>query len=808
MNKDSLSRSADIGRVVREDIQQILDEKDKTSVLKLEPTYRSVLNQPERVAISSASAIPPTEITSVTAESSFYSFVVNLPRPALNVDNLQLLSANIPQAQVSIPDDSLVFWYYRLQTQNFQWFPWQNELIYEPGDRVTFESNNYECLANTTFDNPVVGVYWKLLPKQKFESPNLFNLFCVRLLPSYYKKEMIVNATTYGYNQTFNSYEELEVELVKACDNPDLAISFLSGAFVANTLQFINPTQSYLPHVAGDISILYDSQANKFAMKGNNVLNQYTILYWNDATIYQPQTLVKYGDPEIIYINVFTEPAGRAPASYTGESWIEYTYTETTTWNTYLAAGYNDPNIIKLQGEITTLDWNKYHLFLPGDEGILYKDAPWRARKLTRGTSPPDYIFNTASRYSVGDIVWDEDLGHTYECIEDVEPGGEIWDASKKYYLDDIVTWTDDYEYQAATNYIPVGWSPFDGPLDIPTWNYEQFNPGDIVTDPSFSPSSTNWICTAQTTGLNPLDYPEYTSFDYYIVGDFVRFVPDPFNPPFNLIVYKALDENHYQSPYEYPSRWERQDTVLPPEQAPAYWQSIPTIPEEPWEQIADSRAPPNEDYWSEIYNPWESVDSIGHTSGLAFISKRFDMPYLGNTGQPYSYPQNQQNNQTLNRRLGFTWNGLNMVLPFESIERFSLGNLITLFYNRLRPIPFYWGSVVVLGLGEDYTPGDIRTYTADAFCNLVYSSVVNIYTRILGGSTTDTVRDTNLLAIVPMTCGNLGVTLFNSFIDNPLTKIDTDIYTIEVEFRTESGQPYWFSNNAVITLQLKLGYK
>ena len=71
MNRDALSRSADLGRVVREDIQQILDEKDKTSVLKLEPTYRSVFNQPERVAISSASAIPPTEITSVTAESSF-----------------------------------------------------------------------------------------------------------------------------------------------------------------------------------------------------------------------------------------------------------------------------------------------------------------------------------------------------------------------------------------------------------------------------------------------------------------------------------------------------------------------------------------------------------------------------------------------------------------------------------------------------------------------------------------------------------------------------------------------------------------
>jgi hypothetical protein len=657
MNIEALAKSRDIGKAVDQDIQQILDEVGKTSVLKLEPTFKSVFNQPERIGISSASAITPTEFTSILSESAFNSFVINLPRPALNVKNLQLLSANIPQAQVNIQDNALVFWYYRLATQNVKWRLWDDTTNYSVGNLVTNGTRNYECIAPNTNISPPNATYWKASPLQKFESPNLFNLHCVRLLPSFYKKEMIIDPTLYGYNQTFDSYEDLEAELKKACDNPDLAFTGFGEVndSIRNDLQFDPDLPGiYLPQIAGDISIFYDKKSNKFIFKGNNVnygsdieLNEFIPL-WDDETLYPPQSLVRYTAPgrtETIYSNWSAEyqfpPDNLSPKT----SWSDFVYSGATVWNTYLVAGYNDPNILTLQGETTTLDWNPYHTFLPNDVGVYYKGKRWETNRLVRGIAPPSFIWDDTTTYKIGDIVY-------YDALDEDQSG-----------------------------------------------------------------------------------------------------------------VYMALQNHSGVIPYGNPA------------------------------------------YWIESYNPWLPVEEIYET-GLNYISRKFDMPYLGNIGQPYTDTslQTTLNNQILNRVLGFTWNGANMILPFESIQNFSIGSLVTLFYNRLRPIPFYWSAVVV-GLEDPYVPGDVTTYTADAFCNLVYSSIINVYTRILGGSTTDSVRNTNLLAIVPLNCGNLGVTFTNNFIDNPLTKVDTDIYTIEFLFRTETDQPYWFSNNAILTFQLKLGY-
>ena len=97
--------------------------------------------------------------------------------------------------------------------------------------------------------------------------------------------------------------------------------------------------------------------------------------------------------------------------------------------------------------------------------------------------------------------------------------------------------------------------------------------------------------------------------------------------------------------------------------------------------------------------------------------------------------------------------------------------------------------------------------YTADGYCNLVYSSVISIYTTIIGTSTVDTQRNANLLAMIPMDCGNLGVAMVGNYIDNALTKIQGDIYSIYIELRDENGEPYYLTNNATTTLLIKLTY-
>ena len=817
MNREALSKSSDISRIVRDDIRQILDETDRTSVVKLEPTFKSVLNQPERVAISSTSAIPATEITSSVAETSFYSFAVNLPRPALNVKNIQLFSANIPQAQVCIPDDSLVFWYYRLQTQNIYWTAWNSGSTYNPGDYVTYNLNNYVCIQTTTNNIPSASpTYWDRRPDEKYESPNLFNLYCVRLLPSYYKKELLIDRATYGYNSTFNSYEELEAQLKVACENIDLAR--VRGA--VNTIVFPTDNYPYMPQIENDISLTYNAKLNKFLFEGLNVNTPFAIPDWDATTFYPSQSLVVYlGQTYYNYSAEITYPPDSEDPQ---TSWTYYPNQDNadTVWNTYLAAGYNDPNVIQLQGTEIPLYWNEYHRFLPGSRSILYKGNYWQAALTNQNTPPPIGVWNATTLYSVGDVVYYTTTDLTYTCVLAPGPPAPLWSSFKKYYLGDRMTWEDSNDYEAAFNYIPIGWSPGDGALETTTWDYQQFSPGSLVSawdyityDPSGNPVYLDWVCTAQTTGLNPFDYPLYSYAAYYAIGDRIRYMVNIFDGPYNFVVWEALESNHALSPYEAPWRWQIVATVLPPAQAPEYWQAV-TIPDPPWINLGAGKTPSNPTYWAQSYNPWIPDFQFNHFTGINAVSSDLDFNgglygnstgLLGIPGQPFinTTQQSVVNNETLNKRLGFSWTGQNMVIPFTEIQKFEYGNLITLFYNRLRPVPRYTRL-----LGLELSPADTATiYTADAFCNLVYSSVVNIYTRLLGGSTTDTIRNTNLLAIVPVTCGNLGVTLYNSYMENPLTKVDNDIYTIELEFRTESGQPYWFSNNAVITFQLKLGY-
>jgi hypothetical protein len=150
----------------------------------------------------------------------------------LDVDTIQLLTTSIPQANASIPNTAIAFWYYRL--------------------------SNY---SGTT--------------------PSLNNLYCVRLLPSYYKPEFISNPTTYGFNKTFSNYTSLATELAKSCTT-DLGYYNLE-----NYLKPI-PDGEYdnliWPFLPGEISLTYNPTYNKFQMTGNTTKLAY--IQWSGATTY------------------------------------------------------------------------------------------------------------------------------------------------------------------------------------------------------------------------------------------------------------------------------------------------------------------------------------------------------------------------------------------------------------------------------------------------------------------------------------------------------------------------------------------
>ena len=514
-------------------VSEVLKEIEEEQALKKIELYRNFVYQPDRLSISSQNALPPQTNYNSQTDNSYYNFIINLPRPLLNVKSLQLLRSSIPQCSQSISDSACVYWYYRIPTQ-------------------------LDINGDTLYT----------------ELPNINNLYCIRLLPSYYKPELIETYfPPYGYNQTFNSYTDLVIQLSYACQS-DLAYN--------NDPKNIKD----MPFIPNDIQ--FNLQNNKFQMIGNNVDTPIAFNDFNINFYYQPNNIVNYLG--INYICKTPNTIGEIPVG--SADWLEYI--QTTNFYTYLSAGYLDENVIKKQ----------------------------------------------------------------------------------------------------STSYIDV-------------WNqYTFYNTSDIV---------------------------------YY-----------------NNNRFQAVQPNQNQIPSS------------------------------------------SSNYWTNLNNSNPIIKQ-----GVNGISQQYDFELLSSIpGQPF---YNNVPNRTLNLILGFTWNGLNF--PIEQIITTNIypeGSAVPVLLNRLRPIPIY--TYTLLG-STSYPQTTTGIYTADGYCNLVFSSICSIYTSIVGSATLDTQRNTNLLSIVPMNCPNLGVSFYNNVISTELTKINNDIYSIYIELRAEDGTPYLISNNGIVTLDLKLTY-
>ena len=175
--------------------------------------------------------------------------------------------------------------------------------------------------------------------------------------------------------------------------------------------------------------------------------------------------------------------------------------------------------------------------------------------------------------------------------------------------------------------------------------------------------------------------------------------------------------------------------------------------------------------------------------------------------GQPY------QLYRTLNLRLGFTWNGVysTSIFPLDitALEQGELNaSVLAVFLNRLRPVPGYFNTALLTGPALGATsPTTTDIYTADNYANLVYTNTVSLYADFTGGSTYDSMANTQLLACVPMNASNLGVTFYNTTLYCPLTKISDQIYEIEIRMLTDTGIPYVVPNSAIVSLELALTY-
>lgn len=193
------------------------------------------------------------------------------------------------------------------------------------------------------------------------------------------------------------------------------------------------------------------------------------------------------------------------------------------------------------------------------------------------------------------------------------------------------------------------------------------------------------------------------------------------------------------------------------------------------------------------------------------FYDEYNNLPLISIPEQPYI------ENKTLSLRLGFTWNGVMPLLPVGVTTRFSPEEYsrLSIFYNRLRPIPYYNitfnGRPPTLQINDenDILPYRSDVYTADAFCNMVYSSLVKIYSNLSINGSLDTAdnQNQNILALMPINCGQFGVSFTNNFIDNSIVKVNKDINFINITMYNELDKPYYISNNGICSFVLKLTY-
>jgi hypothetical protein len=702
-------------------VKEIEEEKALNRVSAVQ-VFQSILNQPALLSISSASAI---------AEGSgdgYTGFTVNMPRPILQVKELELLTANIPLCTQNIPDTACAFWYYRLS-----------------------------------------------LYSGKYPNPN--NLFFVRLLPSYYKPEFVKDYENYGQNQTFKGYTDVAAQLGLATmqDLAQVNLTFIgSGLLPYYRIQYFN--NDY-------VRITYDAVLNKFKFAGNDGLpideqsfqlidDKYSAGTTYDVDVLVKDTVYVQGWGYLVYKSKVAGNVGNPLPVYPDDEtnfWIrEYSYegvapySATTAYKTgqfverlnvlyravtntyasqppsgnwttnpdvgndlyrFMVTGPLDPDVAFMQGT-SQRTWNPYTLYEEGDN-VVYNGITYTAFRQNIGNepfpvpNPTDNTYSPTKQYQVGDYVY---LAGT--------PG--------VYYVNILAS---------------KGISPTFGYFNNANWNFIEYD----TTRPGLPPAPRN---------------------QFYQVGDIVTYVG----------LY----------------------TTIP------FFKCIKAFPPAASLSSGDTVRYGGNEFWQATYWTTGTSSTLVPYVGLAKISADLDMlDDLGGTAvnpfpegiPPQPFTLNPK--RLLNSILGFTWNGRFTPNQFNQLyDEITVtgSSTITQLYNRLRPIPIYRQ-----GLTGTLTSGSVffdPTFTANGYANLVYTSVINIYASIAGGSTIDTVRNTNLIGTMAMNAGNLGIGFSAAYLNATLQTQDTDIYSISFSFTDEYGDPYPLTNNAVVTLTFRMGYK
>jgi len=480
-------------------------------------------------------------------------------------------------------------------------------------------------------------------------------------------------------------------------------------------------------------------------------------------------------------------------------------FTAPANWYRYLITGYEDPLVRKMQGELFNVVWNSGRTYNV-DAIVEYNGVPFIALKTNRGDEPVASViaWNSGTSYIPNDVVSYQEYIYIARANSTNQtpvlnspfwirqtpvssnPALNEWSSTTTYALYDVVSY-EGVMYQSTFSGANTGFIPSNN-VRWALRNYVDWNVGtnynvlprivlyegnlfrnnlinNRANTPAFNSSAWSFLGSPST---------DWNATLVYSVGDLATY---------GGRIFQSLVNNNLNL--------------------------IPTAQPESWEVIS-------------AVGSWAVADNPLRT-GLYGLTAEYDMtdfaldnnevylnfPY-GVGGQPY----NPAPKRLLNSILGFTWNGIFNPSQLVDIGTYDEAQLTSkqqpLLYNRLRPVPTYSTAQILEEglLGDDSgTASTSLVYTAESYANLVYSSIISIYADIVKASSVDAQGATRLLALTSMNCGNLGIAFWSNYIENPLLKVQGDIYGIFIEFRDEFGEPFVLPNSAVATLTFKLNY-
>jgi hypothetical protein len=314
-----------------ERLDEVLNNLEETKDLSAAPA-RPFLNQPDRVFISSqddeSQVISQTDVQ----EQTFSQFSVELTKPLLNVKSIQLVSATIPQGGLSIPDEELVFWYYKgtkAQITNGTYFVASNlhyvrilPSYYKPELVYNYTATGYsEWVSTTTYANGAVITY---NGKQyiSIQSGNLNqNPVTQTAYWTYQTDVQLIARNTFAFNRSFSSYDDLDTVLALAT----AADPFYN--YSTNQIQAWSATTTYyqkqfVTYLGNTYASLQSNNLNK------NPATQTAYWFLLESTLFIPSFIPN--DIQLTYDTVTGKFLMIAPAG-------------TTSY--YCAAGYNDTNV-------------------------------------------------------------------------------------------------------------------------------------------------------------------------------------------------------------------------------------------------------------------------------------------------------------------------------------------------------------------------------------------------------------------------------------------------------------------------------